>query len=136
MEAGMMTWRTRLPAARAERLRGLDERGIDLAHGVRDDEHLLEKGADEDDGDLRPVIDAENGHAERAKGRRGQVAEKLDERLLQPREKTIGAAENPERHAQRCEERRKPQKMVRMLCPRLSCSHGSFGRRGSVVKAV
>ena len=52
------------PSARAERLRRLDQRGIDLAHGVRDDQHLLEKRPDEDDRDLRPVIDTENGDAQ------------------------------------------------------------------------
>ena len=59
-------------SARSERLRRLDERRIDLAHGIRYDQHLLEERSDHDDGNLRPVVDAENGDAERAKGGAGK----------------------------------------------------------------
>ena len=45
------------------------------------------------------VIDAEDGDAERAKGRRGQVAEEFDEWLLEPGEEPVSAAEDAERHA-------------------------------------
>ena len=100
MDAGMMTRLHQFPAARAERLRGFEQRGIHLAHGVGDDEHLLEKGADENDGDLRGVIDAEDRHAQRAEGRRGQVAKEFDERFLQFGKEAVGAAENSQRHAE------------------------------------
>ena len=96
---GSTTRLQHLRVPRAQRQRGFDQRDVELARGVGDDQHLLEERADDDDGDLGAVIDAEDGDGQRAEGRRRQIAEELDERFAQPRERAVGAAENAERHA-------------------------------------
>ena len=77
-----------------------DQRVVELAGCVGDDQHLLKEGADDDDGDLRPVIDAEDGDRERTEGGSGQVAEELHEGFGQFRDRGIGAAENSQGHAE------------------------------------
>ena len=96
------------PTGSAESLRGLNEGGIDAAHGIGDDQHLLKKCADENDGDLRGVVDAQHRHAERAKGRGGQVAEELDEGFLKAGKEAVGTAEDAERHAKEGGEKERP----------------------------
>ena len=98
--AGNDDARQQPPALGPEGFRRLDQRGVDLADRVRDDQDLLEEGPDDDDRDLRRIVDAQDRDAEGAKGRGRQITEKLDERLLQPSKKAIGAAEDPERHPQ------------------------------------
>ena len=97
---------------RAQRLRRLEQRRIELARGVGDDQHLLEEGADEDDGDLRAVVDAEHRHRQRAERGRRQVAEELDERLGQPRERRGSVPHRIPSGTPMIDEIRKPQKMT------------------------
>ena len=93
------------------------------------------KRADEDDRDLGRVVDAEHRDRQRAERRRRQVAEELDERLGQPRERRRSVPHRMPSGTPNSDEIRKPQKMTLMLCHRLSCSHGSSARRGGVAEA-
>ncbi|HEY2758209.1 MAG TPA: hypothetical protein VGJ01_21030 [Pseudolabrys sp.] len=77
----------------------LDQCDVQFPRGVGDDQHLLEECAEDDDGDLRPVIDAQDRHGQGAEGRCRQIAEEFDERLVDAGEGRVGAAENAERHA-------------------------------------
>src|SRR5450631_1240229 len=61
----------------AKRERRLDHSDIKLARRVGDDQNLLEERADDNDGDLRAVINPEDGDRERAEGGRRQIAEEL-----------------------------------------------------------
>ena len=127
--------REELAAIGAERLRRLEQRGVDAARGVGDDQHLLEKRADEDDGDLGRVVDAEHRHRQRAERGRRQVTEEFDERLLA--RATAGSA--PHRIPSGTpitDDSKKPQKMTVTLCHKLSCSQGSEAAPGRVVKPV
>ncbi len=80
-------------------LRRLEDGGFQLAGGVGDDEHLLEQGADDDDGDLGAVVDAQDGHRQGAEGGGRQVAEEFDEGLGQPAQGHIGAGQDAQGHA-------------------------------------
>ena len=86
-------------AARAQRARRLENGCIEFARGVGDDQHLLKEGADDDDGDLRSVVDAQHRHRQRAEGRRRQVAEEFDEGLVESPQRGISAADDAQRHA-------------------------------------
>ncbi len=135
-DAGNDDARDQHAARRAQRLGGLEQRGIDAAGGVGDDQHLLEEGPDEDDRDLGRVLDAQHRDRERAERGRRQVAEELDERLGQPRPSRGSAPHRMPSGTPMSDDSRKPQKITLMLCHRLSCSHGSSGRAGGVVKPV
>jgi hypothetical protein len=89
-----------LKAIRAERLRGLQERAVDRARGVGHDQHHLEEGADEDDGDLGLVAQAEHGHGQGAEHRRRHVANEVHERLEKPRKQRERAAQDAQRQPQ------------------------------------
>src|SRR6185503_254609 len=89
----------------AERLRGVEQRRIDRARGVGDDEHHLEEGADEDDGDFRLVREPENRDGQRSEHRGRHVPDEIDERLEQAREERERSAQNAEWNA----EDRRPQ---------------------------
>ena len=135
MTPGTTTRERAAGAAGAQGLRGFEQRRVHPARRVGDDQHLLEERADEDDGDLGRVVDAEDGHRQRAERGRGQVAKELDERLVEPRDRGNGAAQDAERHAEQRRDREAPEDDADAV-QRLSCSQGSSGRAGGVVKPV
>src|SRR5580700_5013614 len=67
-DAGHHDAHEQLAAARTEREGGLEQRRIELACGVGNDEHLLEKRPDHDYGDLRTIVDAEDRDGQCAEG--------------------------------------------------------------------
>jgi predicted secreted protein len=102
----------------AQRQRRLDQRKIRLARGIGDDQDLLEQGADDDDGDFRPGIDAQHRHRQRAEGRRRQIAEKFHKGST-IRAMPLCAPQRIPSGTPISEEITKPQKIVWMLCQRL-----------------
>src|ERR1700722_12787029 len=108
-DAGDHDAHEQLAAARTEREGGLEQSRIELARGVGDDQHLLEKRADHDYRDLRSVVDAENRDGQCAEVRRRQVAEELDERLVQARDGGVRPAQYPDGHAQHRGDRESPE---------------------------
>ena len=92
-----------LAAVRAHGLRRLHLRGRHAAHVFRHHQHHLEKGADEDDGDLGALVDAHPQHHQRNEGHRRHVADQVGQRLQQ----RLHRAERTDQQAQRQRDHRR-----------------------------
>ena len=84
--------RDQAQTARAQGFGRFDQRGFQLARGIGNDQHLLEKGTDKDDGNLGAVVNPEHSDRQCAKCRGWQVAEKFDKGLMQAAQAGVGAA--------------------------------------------
>ena len=95
LEPDLPAWGTVAPPRRPQRLSRFQQSRIDTPGGVRDDQHLLEERAHEDDGDLRRVLDAKHRHLQCPERRRRQVTKELDEGLRQARHRRQRAGQDP-----------------------------------------
>src|SRR5450759_2386809 len=87
-------------APRTQRQSRLKYGCVKFARSVCNDQHLLEESADDDDGNLGTIVDAEHSHCQRAECRRRQVAEELDERLVETAEGCISAGKYSQGNAE------------------------------------
>ncbi len=65
-------------------------------HVVHDEQHLLEEGADEDDGELLRVVDADPDDRQRDETHHRHVANEIDQRLQDRLRQPIRSDEHPE----------------------------------------
>ena len=84
-----------LAAGRAHGLRRLDLRLRHAPHVLGHHQHHLEEGADEDDGDLGRLVDADPQHHQRDEGHRRHVADEIGQRLEQRLHRAEGADQQP-----------------------------------------
>ena len=73
--------RKELARLRAQSLRGLKQRVVELARRLGDHQNHLEKRSDENECDFRFIVRAKDCHQQCAEGRRRHVPEKINERF-------------------------------------------------------